>query len=812
MKTLRATRTLESTRTPRARLPLVGLTAAAACFAGTAYAEDQTGAVVLPTVDIETTEAPARAPAPAQSAPLRTTTSRAPQVCTPALAGTPVCAAEEAAAAEATRRARAGTNPNADPDAPFKADRLTNSRVIGEVLDAPRSITTVTSEVLNTTNTTSVRELARTTPGISLGFGEGGNAYGDNIYIRGFKANNDVYVDGVRDPGTSIREIFNTEQVEVLKGPSGSIAGRGTTGGALNVATKKPQDIDFQHYTLGLTDAGTKRATFDVNWGENETLQLRLNGMAQNGKVAGRDGVYDDRRGLAAALRHNLSDTVTLEADISHTEIKQMPDWGVGFVTDPDDTDAIVIPEGPITEFGVPRDTFYGIVGRDFQEVTRTVANARLIWDLDSGLTLTNTLRGARTINDYILTAPGQVDDNGSTDPNNWTVAISDKSLYQETDVISNTTELSGKTEWFGASHTFTAGLLLQRESIWADRYGQSTEDFPIGARGCTVSAINPDTGPCWTGVMPTLSGNSTKTKVNTISAYFVDKMEFSQQWSLDAGLRVDHYDITRTGLDRSGAAYEYSRTDTMWNGNLGITYKPRENLAFYGAIGTSSNPMGQEVAAGGGFYGGLDEAGQNLAPERNTSLEAGVKYEYNDHLLLTAAVFQTTKDHGRESIGRGPGAVTDDTLKYRFRGIELGVAGRLGERVGLFGGANFMDSEILRSADAAIIGQPLATIAHKQANLLVTYDVTDRLMLGGQINWQDEVKLGSTAPNGNALPSYLTLDLVGSYDFNGTRSVKFGIKNVADETFYDTAYRSGEPFTYVGPGREIWATFEMKF
>lgn len=824
MKSLRSTQKNHAKTKTNGRLPLVGLTAAAACFAGNAFAQDGTsaGTVVLPTVDVETTEVPAASQPAARSQ----TTARAPQVCTPALAGTPVCAAQEAAeaaaraeaeaaaaAAEAERRARAGVNPNADPDAPFKADTLTNSRILGKVLDAPRSITTVTSEVLETTNTTSVRELARTTPGISLGFGEGGNAYGDNIYIRGFKANNDVYVDGVRDPGTSIRENFNTEQVEVLKGPSGSVAGRGTTGGALNIATKKPQkDVDFQHLTLGLTDAGTKRSTFDLNWGENERMQFRLNGMFQDGEVAGRDGVYDDRRGLAAALRYDLGDGVTLEADITHTEIEQMPDWGVGFITDPDDTDGIDIPEGPITEFGVPRDTFYGIRGRDFQDVTRTVGNTRLIWDLDSGVTLTNTLRGARTINDYILTGPGQVDDNGSTDPKDWTVAISDKTLYQETDVISNTTEATGQADWFGANHTFTAGLLLQKERISADRYGSSTEDFPVGARGCTVSAIDPDTGPCWNGVMPSLSGNPTKTDVETISAYFVDKLDLNEQWSVDAGLRVDHYEISRKGLDRSGVPYTYSRTDTMWNGNLGVTYKPQENLSIYGAIGTSSNPMGQEVAAGGGFYGGLDEAGQNLAPEQNTSIEAGVKYEYDDDLLLTAALFQTTKKNGRETLGRGPSAVTSDTLEYRFRGLELGVAGKVNDRIGLYGGAVFMDSEILDSATASNKGEPLATIAHNQANLLMTYDLTDHLMLGGQINWQGEVKLGSTAPNGNKLPSYTTLDLVGSYQINDTSAVNFGIKNVTDETFYDTAYRSGEPFTYVAPGREIWATLEMKF
>lgn len=185
---------------------VLGLSIAAACFAtagaSSAYAQEE---IVLPTVNVETTEEAPAAPA----APRRTTNTRraaapaAPQTCTPEFAGTPVCAAEEAAKAQAAAeaaaaaQASAGKNPFADPDAPFKADTLSNSKLPGEIIDTPRSVTAITKEVLDTTGTTSVREIARSTPGISLGFGEGGNSYGDNLYIRGFKSTNDIYLDGV---------------------------------------------------------------------------------------------------------------------------------------------------------------------------------------------------------------------------------------------------------------------------------------------------------------------------------------------------------------------------------------------------------------------------------------------------------------------------------------------------------------------------------------------------------------------------------------------------------------------------------------
>ena len=89
---------------------------------------------------------------------------------------------------------------------------------------------------------------------MTLGTGEGGNAFGDRFFIRGFDARNDVFIDGVRDPGVSVRENFFTEQVEILRGPASSFAGRGTTGGAINIVTKQatPEFLQ-QGTTSGLT-------------------------------------------------------------------------------------------------------------------------------------------------------------------------------------------------------------------------------------------------------------------------------------------------------------------------------------------------------------------------------------------------------------------------------------------------------------------------------------------------------------------------------------------------------------------------------
>ncbi len=172
--------------------------------------------------------------------------------------------------------------------------------------------------------------MLRSTAGITLGSGEGGNAFGDRFFIRGFDARNDVFIDGVRDPGVSIRENFDDEQVEILRGPASSFAGRGTTGGALNIVTKEAQNTDFYHLGVegGFGDS-TRRGTVDINKAISPVLDVRLNGMVQYADVAGRDFTTDNRWGAAGAVVYHPTDNFKVTANYSHTYLWGLPDFGV---------------------------------------------------------------------------------------------------------------------------------------------------------------------------------------------------------------------------------------------------------------------------------------------------------------------------------------------------------------------------------------------------------------------------------------------------------------------------------------------------
>ena len=106
--------------------------------------------------------------------------------------------------------------------------------------DMPQTITVIPASVIQEQNATTLRDVLRNVPGITIQAGEGGVPAGDNLTIRGFSARTDMFVDGVRDFGGYSRDPFNIEQVEVTKGPASSFAGRGSTGGSINLVSKAP--------------------------------------------------------------------------------------------------------------------------------------------------------------------------------------------------------------------------------------------------------------------------------------------------------------------------------------------------------------------------------------------------------------------------------------------------------------------------------------------------------------------------------------------------------------------------------------------
>ena len=107
--------------------------------------------------------------------------------------------------------------------------------------DIPQTISIIPKNVIEQQGATTLTDVPRNVPGLTVMAGEGGQPAGDNLVIRGFSARNDVFVDGVRDLGPQSRDPFNLEQVDVVKGPQSAFTGRGSTGGSSNMVWEDSQ-------------------------------------------------------------------------------------------------------------------------------------------------------------------------------------------------------------------------------------------------------------------------------------------------------------------------------------------------------------------------------------------------------------------------------------------------------------------------------------------------------------------------------------------------------------------------------------------
>ncbi|WIW49823.1 TonB-dependent siderophore receptor [Bradyrhizobium sp. 62B] len=692
-------------------------------------------------------------------------------------------------------------NPYADPAAPYKVDHVQASGKFPEkMLNTPKSITVLSKEVLEDKNATTLKEIGRSTAGVTLGSGEGGNAFGDRFFIRGFDARNDVFIDGIRDPAVSIRENFFTEQIEILRGPASSYAGRGTAGGAINIVTKQAGDRNFQRMDTEFGTDRTKRVTLDVNQVIDPTFSVRTGGLFQDANVAGRDYVTDNRWGTFISTKYTPTSDLKITTNYVHTDLSGYPDFGVPYYK-----------QGnvPVTSAGIPRGNWYGFLNRDFQTARQDFGTGTVEYKVNDAITLTSKVRGEHSLLNYIGTLP-QNPITTSPNPLLWTTTASAQSRYQTVDVWANQNEATFKLDTGGVKHTAVFGVEYANENISIDRYSGLAAELagsPFTSTGA-ISGVNLY-APQYTYLsgfgIPSLVGNPTRYGVNTSSVYVMDTANWQDTIIVNGGVRYDGYSQSAS----NNTNYVKQNSDLV-NYNVGLVYKPMSIGSVYAAYATSANPFGSELDATGTDYGGVPANSTILlGPERNKAIEVGTKWELADrHLLVTGALFQTTKDNARETVN---GLLTSGAA-YRIQGIDIEAEGKITDRWSIFGGLVLMQSKVTQSGVASNLGLQLANVAHQSFSMLTKYKFDDGWELGGQAVYRSKVYGGTFAANTNELPSYWRFDAFVEKKIDKNWTMKFYAQNLTNKLYYDSFYRSNVPFVAVAPGRAFYLVTTAKF
>ena len=747
----------------------------------------------------------------------------------------------------------ADRNPYADAAAPYKVDHVQASGKFPEpLLNTPKTITVLSKEVLADENATSLKQAVLNTAGVTLGTGEGGNAFGDRFFVRGFDTRNDVFIDGVRDSGVSVRENFFTEQIEILRGPGSSFAGRGTTGGAINIVTKQATtEKSFYNMDTTFGTDSTKRVTLDVNQVISPTLAIRAGGLFQDAGVEGRNFITDDRGGGFVAVKWTPYDAVKVSANYIHTDIHGLPDFGVPYFR-PGSTGVsgqvfTTTAGGPSPDFGINRNNFYGFADRDFFSVHQDIATVNTEVQITPDLVISDKVRASRSVLNYIGTLPES--------PNlaAGTVTANPQSRFQPTEVVANQTEATYKFDTFGWHHTAVAGVEVSREVSSIDSYaGLSSEALPGGFNGggslTGVSISNPQFTFLPFSGTPTLTGLPTRIAIDTTSGYVMDSANYHDLVILNGGFRYDDYNIKTSGFGTvqgvSGTFGQQAADFLMPNFNVGITVKPLPITSVYVAYATSSDPVGSEFDGTSANYGGLAPVlngtpNQIFGPQKNAAIEVGNKWELFDrHLLVSGALFQTNVTNARESVNAsttvpvpgcpypagGVGTISCVTAgaAYQIQGIDLEVAGKITDKWSVFGGLVLMKSEVTKSlvppANLALfstnVGLPLANIANQSFSMLSKYQLNDIWEFGGQAVYRSKIYGGTllAANQGTSIPSFWRFDAFAEAKINKNWQVKLFVNNIFNKLYYTALYQSATPFVLEAPGRTASVMISARF
>lgn len=762
----------------------------------------------------------------------------------------------------------ADRNPYADASAPYKVDHVQASGKFPEpILNTPKTITVLSKEVLADKNATTLKSAVLSTAGVTLGTGEGGNAFGDRFFIRGFDARNDVFIDGVRDAGVSVRENFFTEQVEILRGPGSSFAGRGTTGGAINIVTKQATtEKNFYNMDTTFATDRTKRVVLDVNQVISPTLAVRAGGLFQDAGVAGRDYVQDNRNGGFVTVNWNPLDSIKLSASYVHTNVFGLPDFGVPYyrpgVTGVSGQQFTSTAGGPFPSFGSNRNTFYGFVNRDFSNTVQDIATLNAEVKVTPDLTLSNKFRASASLLDYLGTLPESpiTDASPITNPTNFakagTLSQNPQSRHQVTDVLANQSEATYKFATGGWKHTALGGVEISQEKAAIEKYNnlacESLTTCSSTGSFSGISIYNPQDTFRYPTSPATLAGYPTRITVDTKSVYALDTANYNDLVILNGGVRYDDYNIKATGYGTVNNVQNVFGSQEQHYGlpnfNVGLVLKPMPIGSVYAAYATSSNPVGAEFDGTSAQYGGLapvlngNNPTQIFGPEKNKAIEVGTKWElFNRHLLVTAALFQTEKENARESqnitattnplpAGCPPyptgfsGSVSciSAGAAYRIRGIDLGMGGKITDKWSVQGGLVLMQSEVTKSLVPSAqpllfptnVGLKLANVAHQSFSLLSKYQLTDVWELGGQAVYRSKIYGGTflAANQGTELPSYWRFDAFAEAKIDKNWTAKIYVANLTNKLYYDALYQSATPFVLVAPGRSASLVISARY
>ena len=627
--------------------------------------------------------------------------------------------------------------------------------------DVPQAVTVISGKLISDQAMRGMADVVRYVPGVGMAQGEG---HRDAPIFRGNVSTSDFYIDGLRDDLQYLRDLYNVDRVEVLKGPNAMIFGRGGAGGVINRVSRQADWNEHRTLDVQLGDYNRSRASIDVGQPVNDIAAFRVAAMYED-SGSFRDDVDVERYGINPTFSLRLGENTRATLGYEYFRDARTTDRGV--------------PSFRGKPLAIGRAAFFGDPEQSRGFVRVQTYSAVINHAFANGVTLRNATRFGDYDKLYQNVYPDAVNVAGThVALLAYNAATARRNLFNQTDLSFDFN--TGRLE-----HTLLAGAEYGRQETENLRLNGV---FPGVTSSPCVAASTPPRVRTNAGCVPIGSANGRVSVVFPQAAagpdnagvarvgavYVQDQIRFGDHWQAILGARLDRFEVDFA--PRTGRALKSE--DDLFSPRVGLVYKPVEPVSIYASYSLSHVPRAGEQLSS------LSLTNENLDPETFKNQEVGIKWDVLPTLSATAAVYRL--DRTNVAVPVTP-TVSQLVKGQRSEGMELEISGDITSAWSIAGGYAYQDARITRAIPGTVAGTRLAQVPRHSASLWNRYDVAPGWGVGLGVIYRGEVF--ATTSNTVTLPRFTRVDAALFHTVSPHLQLQLNVENLLDKTYYASAH-----------------------
>ena len=624
------------------------------------------------------------------------------------------------------------------------------------ILDVPQSVSVITDEEIKNQGFREIGDIIRYSPGVNTSQGEG---HRDAVVFRGVRSTADFYQDGVRDDVQYYRSLYNVEQLEILRGPNALLFGRGGTGGLINRVSKKAEIGEaFGSFDFGADSFGATDLAVDANFTTSDTTAVRLN-LHTDQLANHRDFYEGERYGINPTFKIVAGDTI-VDLSYEYADHERFIDRGIPTVNN-----------RPVESL---KDVVFGVEGLNLQTLEASILRANVAHDYsDNGkFNMSFTSSDFKKMYKNLYAAGYDASANtvkldGYLDPTERQNMILNANVVNQ---FSNGS--TSGTLLVGLEFVDTDNKNYRYNTFFNNRAGSDAgepTDQQIFNITRPLNIAKTSTGLDSTVDYTTDLKSSSESDITVTSFYLQGDIDFSDNWKMIIGGRLDNFDITVTDVKKS---QDQSRKDDMFSPRFGVIYKPVENMSLYVSYSESFLPRSGEQ------YKKLDVSGAALDPDVFKNTEIGYKYDISDALIFSAAIFNSASTRAEKDNETGE---LNEIRGLEVEGVEIELSGHIDDQNNLTFGYTSLDGVTSKGTK-----QP-RELPNQMLSLWYSYQANETFGFGLGVTHQAEsfIKDTSNGSTGLALPDFTRVDFALYVNASDNDVVRVHIENLTDELYF---------------------------